>query len=433
MVSAPIATYTGTLPQWVNATNQFQHYYILNKAVLDLTSVDIPYIALAKKNEERKERIFRQALVFGFAFCIAPLHAKVFSLEMSKRFLGKEVGTILKQHNLPADALMQASFKHLLSAKGVETSIETLFVEKFKQPVPEALRPLLNTEDFRKKLVNAKSLFLVADLVTEGLFFTSLGMVKNLFSQLFIMKNNQFSGEQGIVSDEKLKKIHEQDKQKETVSQRWKNALALGLGIAVPASITLTLRQAMLSPNTTNGILKSFQKFSDQFDYQYIGKAAWPIITLVPFGVVGYLNDVADILNSRSPREANENSIKLIASSLFIFGDLLWMSLLSTVMRNKDFNLPLRIRTSIQKSMNWVLEKTAKQRLSQEEINQKVESVASQATISYMLSYLLNGLCIAGSIVLMNKTTRQTIKTEAIDLQPATIKKPSTPSSQPCD
>jgi len=262
----------------------------------------------------------------------------------------------------------------------------------------------------------------VADLVTEGLFFTSLGLVKNLFSQLFIMKNNQFSGEQGIVSDEKLKKIHEQDKKKETVSQRWKNALALGLGIAVPASITLTLRQAMLTPNTTNGILKSFQKFSDQFDYQYIGKAAWPIITLVPFGVVGYLNDAADILNSRSPREANENSIKLIASSLFIFGDLLWMSALSTVMRNKDFNLPLRIRTSIQKSMNWVLEKTAKQRLSQEEINQKVESVASQATISYLLSYLLNGFCIAGSIVLMNKTTRQTIKTEAKDLQPVTIK-----------
>jgi hypothetical protein len=73
----------------------------------------------------------------------------------------------------------------------------------------------------------------------------------------------------------------------------------------------------MLNPNTTNSILKSFQKFSDQFDYHYIGKAALSIITLVPFGVVGYLNDVADILNSRSPREANENAIKLIASSLF--------------------------------------------------------------------------------------------------------------------
>ena len=77
--------------------------------------------------------------------------------------------------------------------------------------------------------------------------------------------------------------------------------------------------------------------------------------------------------------------------------------------------------------MNWALEKTAKQRLNQAEINQKVEMVASQAAISCMLSYLLNGLCIAGSIVLINKTARQTIKTEAKDLQPLTIKKAKYP------
>jgi hypothetical protein len=418
MSLATAINYTGTLPQWVNATKNFQHYYILNKAVLDLTSVDVPYIALAKKDEERKERIFRQALVFGFAFCLAPLHAKLFSLEMNKRFLGKEVGSILKQHQLPADALMQTSFKHLLSNNNVQTGVEQLFTQKFKQPLPETLKPLLAEKEFRQKLVNAKSFFLVADLV----FFTSLGLIKNLFSQLFIMKNDQFSGEQGIVSKQKLDKIHEKDKQKERLSQRYKTLIGLGLGVAIPSGIALTLRQALLNPQSTNSVLKGFQQFSAQFDYQYIGKAAWPIITLAPFAVVGYLNDVADILNSRSPREATENSIKLGASSLFIFGDLLWMSLLSTLMRNKDLNLPLKIRTSIQKSMGWVLEKTAGQNLSQDQINQKVESVASQATLSYLLSYALNGLCIAGSIVLMNKTTRQAIKTEGKEIKTSPTK-----------
>ena len=74
--------------------------------------------------------------------------------------------------------------------------------------------------------------------------------------------------------------------------------------------------------------------------------------------------------------------------------------------------------------MNWVLEKAAGKHLTQAQINQQVENVASQATLSYLISYVLNGLCITGSVLLMNKTTRQTIKTEAKDLQPATAKTP---------
>ena len=186
MASTALASYTGVLPPLVSATNQFQNYYMFNKLVLDVTSIDVPYIALAKRKEERKERCFRQALVFAFVFCIAPLHAKLFSREMSKRFLGKEVQDLLKQHNLPADALMQTSFKHLLSVEGTQAGVEQLLQEQFKQPVPTALEPLLKTEAFRQKLINAKSFFLVADLMAEGLFCTSLGVIKNLFSQLFI-------------------------------------------------------------------------------------------------------------------------------------------------------------------------------------------------------------------------------------------------------
>jgi hypothetical protein len=58
MVSASVATYTSTLPQWVNTTNQFQHYYILNKTVLDLTSVDVPY-------KETVSQRWKNALALG--------------------------------------------------------------------------------------------------------------------------------------------------------------------------------------------------------------------------------------------------------------------------------------------------------------------------------------------------------------------------------
>ena len=73
MASTAVASYTGVLPPLVSATNQFQNYYMLNKVVLDVTSIDVPYIALAKREEERKERFFRQALVFAFVFCIVSL------------------------------------------------------------------------------------------------------------------------------------------------------------------------------------------------------------------------------------------------------------------------------------------------------------------------------------------------------------------------
>ena len=89
-----------------------------------------------------------------------------------------------------------------------------------------------------------------------------------------------------------------------------KMPFVLGLG-----SITLTLRQSMLNPNTTNSILKSFQKFSNQFDYHYIGKAAWSIITLVPFGVVGYL--IADLFNVGNYGQARKHLVRDLLNAVF--------------------------------------------------------------------------------------------------------------------
>jgi hypothetical protein len=48
-----------TLPGWILGVRDFQRLGLINKAVIDVTAVDIPFIAMAKNKTEQKERILR--------------------------------------------------------------------------------------------------------------------------------------------------------------------------------------------------------------------------------------------------------------------------------------------------------------------------------------------------------------------------------------
>jgi len=69
MITTNSAVFTGQLHPYVQTMRQFQQTYLLNKAVLEVVSTDVPYIALAKQKEERQERFFRQAFILCFVFC----------------------------------------------------------------------------------------------------------------------------------------------------------------------------------------------------------------------------------------------------------------------------------------------------------------------------------------------------------------------------
>lgn len=420
MMTTNSAVFTGQLHPYVQTMRQFQQTYLLNKAVLEVVSTDVPYIALAKQKEERQERFFRQALILGFVFCFAPLHAKLFSVELSKLGLGKQLSQVLQDQKVPVDALMQLSFKHLSSSEALKTGAEALFKEKFPTMDFNKVRPFVEAEGFRNKLLNTKTGFLLMDMATEGLFFTSLALIKNWFSKGFIMKNDQFSGEQGIVSQQTLSRIHEKDKQEQTIGQSLKGALAVGSGFLVPAAVAAMLRASLLNPAEKNGVLKTVRQWADKFDYQHfkIGNVVWPTIAMVPFSIVCLLSDFGDILNARSPREATENTVKSSTSLFYLFGELLWMPILAKVLTHPTLQPPLNIRTSIEKSIRWVEEQASKHGWQQDKTNKAVTEMASQATLSYTASYVLNTVSIAGIITLMNHYTRQTIKEKAQTVEP---------------
>ncbi|MEZ4574861.1 MAG: hypothetical protein R2857_08100 [Vampirovibrionales bacterium] len=50
----------------------FAHASAINKGILDIIGIDVPLIAVAKNNLERKERAFQQAITFLIFFMLAP-------------------------------------------------------------------------------------------------------------------------------------------------------------------------------------------------------------------------------------------------------------------------------------------------------------------------------------------------------------------------
>ena len=210
-----------SLKPWVSALNQFQKLYLVNKAVLELVGHDVPVIALAKNNDERKERYFRQALVFFFVFLIAPLHARFINHAFSKGVAPPPVLKALAKAGVSSDTLMKLPSTALQSTKALGKGLRMFFNETLGKPMPAVLARAVG-EPLRKRMVRAKTAFLMTDLALQGGFFMSIGWLKNLFAKRFLTGSMQFSGERGIVAQNKLDKLYEaqQRRQQELAAQQ---------------------------------------------------------------------------------------------------------------------------------------------------------------------------------------------------------------------
>lgn len=400
-----LAPTTGMRP-WVAGINQFQKLYLVNKAALELLGHDVPLIALAKNKAERQERYFRQSLVFFFVFVIAPLHARLLAHAFGHQMLPTAAKHAMAQQGIAPWLLMKLPSSLLRDSSTFKTRFSQAYQTQFQKPVPDALKRLLK-EPFRQSMVNAKTHFFMADLALQGAFFMSLGWIKNMFAKLFLTGSLQFSGERGIVEQQKLDQLYET--QQEKLSKFKKGAMATAIGITVPALVGLALRRSLLPTRAPKGVLGFFRKHAGSFDYSYLGR--WPLVSMVPFGIVGYLNDVGDIMNARSKREALENTIKIGLSTLFIFGDLMWMNLFSRLFPSKA-PIPARHRAWVQKSLDWTLAQSRIKRWSPQLTRRLIDRVTTRSALSYLASFALNTSLVALTVKLMNRTTRQTLKAD---------------------
>ncbi|MCA9842692.1 MAG: hypothetical protein KC475_11295, partial [Cyanobacteria bacterium HKST-UBA03] len=278
------------IPAWVQQVNTFQRLAILNKAVLDVAGMDVPIIALAKNNDERKERLFRQALILVGTFLLAPLHAA-----LVYRLFGQ---------SLPDKRLLQLPYKNLLSVRALKEGTVTLYRQTLKSPLPKRLMPRLN-EAFRKRLIRAKTGFLITDLMLMGVLLSNVGWLKNLFGRA-LSGNKQFSGERGIVGQQQLDRLYAAEAQGPHVSEQFKMALTSILGGAVPLGIGLLLRHALTHPTSAGGgLFKLARAWSPRFDYQFKWGVPW--LANLSLAAITLCSDVAEVAASRSPRELREN------------------------------------------------------------------------------------------------------------------------------
>ncbi len=373
-----------SLSPFVQSVREFQQLGLVNKAVIDATAVDIPLVALAKNETERKERFLRQALVLLIAFIIAPLHARAISKLFSKG-IGFKSAALNEQ-------LMQVSYRDLGNKVQLKKGLDKLF-RQLNQPIPKVLANGV-TESLRKRIVEAKTRFLMSDLAVCGLLLSSVGFIKVLFGKLLSGKD-QFSGEFGIVSEDKLNKLYQKEKSKEGISTQLKGLITLGLGIGVPIALGLGLLQVLKRPNP-GGFFKFLQsKLAPRLDYNYSQHTRflknWPLLSDGSQVLLALLLTTGELTSARSKREFKELAIQRNSiDAMFFFGTPAIMKLISG-------------STTVQGAIDRVKAKSP----------ELVQRVANRAAVSYLASFALASLAVAGIVTLTNNITRKAVKDDA--------------------
>lgn len=368
----------------VRATQYTQDNVVLNKALLVILGVDVPLVGLSRNQQEMKETLFRAALILASAYLIAPFRAKAIAWGLSKLFKFDS-------------RLMKLPFESLKSGEQFKNGVAVL-AKELKIPI---VLPR-ETSKTLKHVVEAKSQLLIWDLILDGLVFVNMGWIKNAFGR-FITGKKQFTGEMGVVSQEKLDKLYALKNQKKTPLEKYLPWITSSMAIVSPLILGLWVRRAMLSPVKQMGKVTGFlRKHVTQFDYK-----SGIYMKLAPLFLVGVLNDVGDIIAARSNHERREIFLKKVPiTGLFFFGDMAWMWVASKFVLAKH---KIPAVTSIAKAVELAPK------------HLKTKAAASAAGL-YWLSFILNTLCLGGVVIANNRLTTKKVKEEVAHMDTMTNK-----------
>ncbi len=378
------------LPVTVTLAKNLQDYSLVNRGVLDTLGAAVPMVALARNENERREKILDRSIVIGSAFLLAPVHAWLIMRAVAKR------------SNI-AHQLMTLSYKDLQSVESLklgiqkltQTVIPPLDLGKFHKKLN---LPRHINEALRKKLINAKTYMLIPDLITECLIFANLGWMTNFFT-LKLTGKHQFTGEMSAVPEKALDDLYQEDSEFQN-DEGSRKLLTVGAAFAVPIALGLFLRKAMMTVPKKTGVLgrllRKLKENAFYFDYK---KGVW--MSLSTLGVVIAMQFLGQVLAARSERERRENLIREgMLNVVFFWGNALWMRLISKSIFKR---LKIPVETSIQK----VMEKAPAG------LKRKAGTIAS---VSYLGSFVLNTLSLSGVVVFNNHLTTQQVREDSAKL-----------------
>jgi hypothetical protein len=308
------------LPLWANSALQLQTYPLINKAIVEAVGTDVPTIALARNQIERKELIFEQALTFLLFFLAAPAHAWAYQAVFRRLF------------NVPKH-LMALKFSELGSLKALKNGLKALperlnnqAAEKilpWSKPKPSKIYNFSNIsvdDSLRKRTLWAKASMWAVDLMTVCALTGSIGFVKNKIGEL-LTGTKHFTGEIGVTSKDTLDKLYYQNSQESEKSKSKKNISPVYIASVLFPLITGLGMIAISHKPATSSLGNKLKKAVDSLDHHRGIFISLPAL----FGAATVFN-LGLFAAARSPNERREVLAKKIPmQATFFLGDLVLM------------------------------------------------------------------------------------------------------------
>lgn len=326
-------------PQFRGFTEMVMGNIFLNKAMFDLTSSDIPWVAMANNREERRERINRSALSVGMVF-VSPLIV----LPFVNRFAMKNIAKLTSEFTSKQWHAIKLSNKSLISAEKTKARLDEL-----SKDLKIDFKPIVDKvggdyDKLRKKISTAKNIVLGTDLMLIAGSFGHIGFF-NAWQTKKKTGQNGYSAELKMADKEVIEKRAEKFKKNEKLRYVAFLAGLAGLVVAMPAVI-----RHGLTTQKVNKFSTFIKKHGENFDYKdaiFMSRLPMALSFLTAhFGI---------FMASRNNTERKDNVIRSSATlSIFFLGDILLASVLGRL-SDKHLKTDLIKRNGENKFLNKIL------------------------------------------------------------------------------
>jgi len=326
-------------PKFRGFTEMVMGNIFLNKALFDLTSSDIPWVAMANNKEERRERINRSALSVGMVF-VSPL----ILLPFVNRFAMKNITKLTSECGSKQWNAIKLSNKHLVSAEKTKAGLEELSKELKIDFTPIVDKVGGNYDKLRSKISTAKNIVLGTDLMLIAGSFGHIGFF-NAWQTKKKTGQNGYSAELKMANKEIIEKRAEKFKKNEKFRYGAFLTGLAGLAVAMPMAIKRGITSQKVSK-----FGNFVKKHSDKFDYKdaiFMSRLPMALSFLAAhFGI---------FMASRNNTERKDNVIRSSSTlSIFFVGDILLASVLGRL-SDKHLKTNLIKRDGENKLLNKIL------------------------------------------------------------------------------
>lgn len=297
------------------ASSEVQNNAMLNRSLIDMFGVCVPWAIMANNKDEKREKIIR----FSIGFAI-PFLTPFVILPILNKSAMKYIAKITTKFNSNDYKAIWLSNKFLKNSSDTSTGLKDLAL-KYHLNEKEVLKFCNNSyETLRKKLIKSKNAVMLCDLLFTSVVWANAQWISNQATKFLTGKKGS-SAEYSMANKELVEKraeTHEKNKKK-----KWLGVMGLCTAMSI---VTAGLVNKSLLTKKTGGFLKYVQDKAVNFDYKkgvYMPK--FPLFLVAFFGA-----GLGTLSAARNKTELKDLSIRVGSlDALYFTGDLAIASILS--------------------------------------------------------------------------------------------------------